>query len=68
VEAAQYFIPTRWCEWEDVAWSWAGLAATWLVAETGYKAAWQIRCAFKKKSDPARVARILNAVLPNRLD
>lgn len=68
VEAAQYFIPTRWCEWEDVAWSWAGLVATWLIAEIGYKVAWQVRCALKKKSDPERVARVLNAVLPKLSD
>ncbi len=64
VEAAQYFIPTRWCEWEDVAWSWAGLLATWILAELIYKSAWQIRCAFKKRANPDRVARVLNAVLP----
>lgn len=65
VEAAQYFIPSRWCEWEDVAWSWAGLTATWLLTETTYKVAWQIRCAFKRSSDPVRVARALNAIMPS---
>jgi hypothetical protein len=56
VEAAQYFIPTRWCEWQDVAWSWAGLAATWLATEVGFKVAWQIRCAFKRHFSGARDA------------
>jgi hypothetical protein len=64
VEAAQYLIPTRWCEWQDVAWSWMGLVATWLLAEFSYKVAWKIRCALKKKSDPERVSRVLKAVLP----
>jgi hypothetical protein len=64
VEAAQYFIPTRWCEWEDVAWSWAGLVATWLIVEVGYRVAWRIRCAFREKADPGRAATVLNAVLP----
>ena len=63
VEGLQYFIPTRWCEWQDVAWSWAGLAATWLAAEIGYKVAWRVRCAFKERADPARAARVLDSVL-----
>jgi len=64
VEAAQYFIPSRWCEWEDVAWSWAGLLATWILVEVGYRVAWAIRCALVQESDPERVARVLGAVLP----
>jgi hypothetical protein len=31
LEGLQYFIPTRFCEWQDVALSWAGLALTWLL-------------------------------------
>lgn len=56
VEAAQYFIPSRWCEWQDVAWSWAGLAATWLVAEMSWKVAWLVRSSFRRRRDPARVS------------
>jgi hypothetical protein len=63
VEALQYFIPTRWCEWQDVAWSWAGLLATWIVVELGYKAAWEIRCAIVRKPDPERTAQLVDAVL-----
>ncbi len=55
VEAAQYFLPTRWCEWQDVAWSWAGLATTWIATELGFKIAWQIRCALKRPPAGDRV-------------
>ena len=63
VEGLQYWIPTRWCEWQDVAWSWAGLAATWIVAEVAYRVAWEVRCALRKGADPARAARVLDSVL-----
>lgn len=29
LEAIQYFIPSRFCEWQDVALSWVGLLITW---------------------------------------
>ena len=33
LELLQYFIPSRTCEWQDIALSWAGLATTWLPFE-----------------------------------
>jgi hypothetical protein len=33
LEYGQLFIPTRWFEWQDIALSLAGLAASWLVVE-----------------------------------
>jgi VanZ family protein len=40
LEALQYFLPSRWCEWQDAALSVAGLSAAWLVYEVAY---WAIR-------------------------
>jgi VanZ family protein len=42
-EMAQYFIPTRCCEWQDVATGWTGLALTWAAFEGSFWAAWKIR-------------------------
>jgi hypothetical protein len=56
VEGLQYWLPTRWCEWQDVAWSWVGLAATWLATEIGFWVAWEIRCEFKH-GEPVGTAR-----------
>jgi hypothetical protein len=61
VEAAQHFIPTRWCEWQDVAWSWAGLAATWLVAELGCMAAGRVRRPLGRERAPGPVGGALDA-------
>jgi glycosyltransferase involved in cell wall biosynthesis len=33
LEFGQLFIQTRWFEWEDIAWSWAGLLASWSIVE-----------------------------------
>ena len=33
LEAIQYFIPSRFCEWQDVALSWVGLLITWGLFE-----------------------------------
>ncbi len=33
LELAQYFVPTRYVEWQDIAWSWVGLAIAWAVFE-----------------------------------
>lgn len=35
LELAQYFRPQRWVEWQDIAWSCAGLAVAWLIFEGG---------------------------------
>ena len=42
LELLQYFIPTRFCEWQDIACSWIGLALTWLGYEFACWAAWRI--------------------------
>ena len=31
LEALQYFLPSRWCEWQDAALSVAGVAAAWVA-------------------------------------
>jgi hypothetical protein len=36
LEGLQFFIPTRYCEWQDVALSWVGLLVTWGPAEALY--------------------------------
>src|ERR1019366_6491362 len=36
LEGLQTFIPTRFCEWQDVALSWVGLLITWGLAEGLY--------------------------------
>lgn len=33
LELAQYFRPQRWVEWQDIAWSCAGLACAWMIFE-----------------------------------
>jgi hypothetical protein len=33
LEFAQFFLPNRWVEWEDIVWSWTGVIAAWLVFE-----------------------------------
>lgn len=33
LEALQYFLPSRWCEWQDAALSVAGVAAAWVSFE-----------------------------------
>ncbi len=33
LELAQYFVPTRWVEWQDVMWSWTGVIIAWLLFE-----------------------------------
>lgn len=42
LEGLQYFLPSRWCEWQDVAWSWCGLGLTWATAELCVLAAKQL--------------------------
>lgn len=49
-EAAQYFIPGRWCEWQDVACGWAGLLLTWGLFEFSFRAAWRVREYLKKRA------------------
>ena len=34
IEAAQLLRPHRWVEWEDVAWSWVGIALAWALFES----------------------------------
>lgn len=34
LECAQWFIDTRWFEYQDIAWSWAGVLAAWAAVET----------------------------------
>jgi chromosome segregation ATPase len=43
LEGLQYFIPTRFCEWQDVALSWVGLLLTWGLAESLYWSAGRLR-------------------------
>lgn len=33
LEFGQLFVVTRWVEYQDVVWSWAGVLATWFVFE-----------------------------------
>ncbi|WP_414663045.1 hypothetical protein [Horticoccus sp. 23ND18S-11] len=35
LELAEYFVPVRMVEWQDIAWSWAGVAAAWGAIEAG---------------------------------
>lgn len=46
-EAAQHFVPSRWCEWQDVAYGWAGLLITWSVFESSFRVAWELRQAMR---------------------
>ncbi len=48
-ELAQYYIPGRWCEWQDVTYGWTGLLATWLGFEVSFWSAWRIRQTFKRR-------------------
>lgn len=34
LEFAERLVPSRWFEWRDILWSWAGVIAAWLVYET----------------------------------
>ena len=43
LEAVQIFIPTRTCDWQDVALSWAGLLVTWAMIEGLHWCAIRIR-------------------------
>ncbi len=52
-ELAQYFIPTRWCEWQDIVCGWAGLAITWFLFELSFVGAWRIRNILKARRTPA---------------
>ena len=36
LELAEYFVPGRTVEWQDVAWSWAGALAAWALFESVY--------------------------------
>ena len=31
LECGERFVPGRWVEWQDVAWSWAGVGLAWLL-------------------------------------
>lgn len=33
LEFAEVFVPARMVEWQDIAWTWAGVGAAWLVFE-----------------------------------
>jgi hypothetical protein len=33
LELAEYFVPARMVEWQDITWSWAGVAAAWALGE-----------------------------------
>lgn len=35
LELAEYFVPIRMVEWQDIAWSWAGVAGAWGAIEVG---------------------------------
>jgi VanZ family protein len=49
LELLQYFIPTRYCEWQDIACSWIGLALTWVSFEFASWAAWRIYRSFPRR-------------------
>ncbi len=34
LELAEIFVPRRMVEWQDIAWTWAGAIAAWLILET----------------------------------
>ena len=61
-EAAQYFIPNRWCEWQDVACGWAGLAFTWGLFEAGFWGAWRVRLYFKGRKSAGVVPPVAQPV------
>ena len=37
LELAEYFVPVRMVEWQDIAWTWAGAAAAWALVEIGLR-------------------------------
>lgn len=39
LELAEFFVPRRWVEWQDIAWTWAGAITAWLVFEAARRAA-----------------------------
>lgn len=37
LELAEYFVPQRMVEWQDVTWTWAGVLAAWILFEVYHR-------------------------------